>query len=171
MRSKNIYLITHGEKTKDINSPNPDMTTEGLEQILALKPEIDKHLLDGPSQVYAGMGKRQCKIFEALGVPLEQVIFSPIFGLGCSLMKIDGQKKLLLPHGLLIDFNQAVTGQHVGEAINNQIPELPDNSLICGGTQILLWMGNPVEENFNGALYVFRVSDNKIQQVELLVKK
>lgn len=172
---KTIWLITHGEKeVRDLEGnwiADAGMTGVGFKQIKSLKPKLEEYLSgQKPSEVHCGTGLRQWQVAQILGFTKEETYFSSLWGESSTLIDVEGKKKILLGHGIVVEKKQYLSSQHMGSAAREAIIKLPNDSLICSGRPVLIRLGIPSEEGQSGALYALRVMDDNSIKIELIIK-
>ena len=123
-----IYIVTHGEKKK---GPNPRMTKKGFEQIGKIKSIIPAD----PVMVISGTGRRHVEVAKTLNLKIDR--FTSVMGCADSSEIIDGQKKIRLPDGTVLEPSIYTTLKDMSPAVKQFISKLPDGTIICAGRPLL----------------------------------
>ena len=172
---KIIWLVTHGEtRLQDSGGwcPDPAMTEEAYRGMRQIEIKLLQLLQDGIlPEIQCGTGKRQYQVAQALGLNFEtyHLHFSGIWGDASTLIKVDGVRKVLLGHGLIIDYSKYDTTMHVsGEVIKRIITALSHNTVICSGRPVLIRLGMKPEDCHSGALYSLKPQENGEIKIELV---
>ncbi|MDD5110825.1 MAG: hypothetical protein PHI63_06490 [Patescibacteria group bacterium] len=170
---RRIYLITHAQKLE--GSPgswkaDPGMTEDGKRAVARLRPRLERELEDKPpAAIYAGTGRRQWEVAEALGFTVEQILFSAILGEAATAVNTDlPRKQVLLGHGLVIEWEQYLSIKHCSKPVREAILEMPDRTVICSGRPVLVRLGLQLEKCRSGALYQIGCSYTEVSSISLL---
>lgn len=160
---RRIYLVTHAQKLEGDPSdwkPDPGMTEEGKKVVAGLRPLLEQEL-EGkpPAEIFAGTGRRQYEVAQALGYTVEQVKFSAILGEAATAVDTGQPKKqVLLGHGLVIMWDQYLSIEHGKKPVREAILGMDDRTVICSGRPVHYRLGHPLEQYRGGALYRLTVN-------------
>ncbi|MDD5109670.1 MAG: hypothetical protein PHI63_00455 [Patescibacteria group bacterium] len=157
-----IFLVTHAEQLGDSSGnwiPDPGMTEVGRRVVAQLKRPLEM-CLNGkpPTAVFAGTGRRHWEVTQILGLKVERVKFCSIFGEAAILINpFQPHKKVLLSHGLIIDWDQYLHTTYRKALAREAILGLPDGSVICGDQSLLGQLNHAREQRRGGALFQLTV--------------
>lgn len=157
-----LYAITHGERSSE---PNPAHTAEGLKQIASMSHKLVDYNL-AVSFVVTGTGKRFIEIHQVLqqlipnfaAIPFERNKIC-----GGPEARNDKTQNVILPDGTTCPIKDFVAKNYrPPETIWQFLKELPDNTLLCTGRQLIEALGG---KSGKSRLFQIDVERKRIKQL------
>ncbi|OGY46917.1 MAG: hypothetical protein A3J62_03080 [Candidatus Buchananbacteria bacterium RIFCSPHIGHO2_02_FULL_38_8] len=151
--SRQIYLITHGQKAK---GPNPSLTSLGVQQVRLLKPYLPKQI----HTVVCGVGRRHLKTARELG--LEPDRYSGIVGVAES--KNYAADTVILADGTEIPAAKYSAVTDRAESFTALVNDLPSRSVVITSRSMVKRLGTANHPK-EAAVYRYKPDAREIKEL------